>query len=217
MAIYLTRKHSLILGISLIALFFVAGIFMLYKSNTSQAKSITAISHEKKDKSADLTDVKEVVQPVAEKLDPTAPVVLNKFHRNQIRDGKKLWEVLAEKGKYLPGSNNAELDEAELFLFRKDGSKVHLTAQKALLNFSGTDLSQAKVSGKVLMIYNDKVQMRTEDATYDKVASTVIVPGEVSILTDNIEVSGKDLLVDIEKQEMLLRKDVSTIIQPRGN
>lgn len=214
MAIYLTRKHSLILGISLIALFFVAGIFMLYKSNASQAKSITAISQEKKEKAADVPDV---VQPVSEKLDPTAPVVLNKFHRNQIRDGKKLWEVLAEKGKYLPGSNNAELDEAELFLFRKDGSKVHLTAQKALLNFSGADLSQAKVSGKVLMIYNDKVQMRTEDATYDKVASTVNVPGEVSILTDNIEVSGKDLLVDIEKQEMLLRKDVSTIIQPRGN
>lgn len=203
MAIYLTRRNSLILGVGTILLFFASGIFML--ALNSKKNLVEPLQPE----------VAQNDATVAPNSEPPAPVVLDNFQRNQIRDGKKLWEVLAERGRYLPGSSKAELEKAQLFLFRKDGSKVELTAERALLNFGGVDLDRADVSGDVRMVYNDKVQMQTENATYNKAESTVHVPGKVKITTETLQVTGTDLMVDIEKQEMQLRSDVTTVIQPR--
>lgn len=202
MTIRLTRKSSLVIGFGIIGLFFASGIFMLYLTNTAQI-AYKSEQQESEDKNQ------------ATVFDPAVPVTLSRFQRNEIRDGKKLWEVIAEKGRYLPTGNKAELEEAQLLFYRKDGSLVELTADNALLAFRGTDLGSADVSGNVELIYNERVRIRTDNAIYKKLEDEVTVPGEVNIKTDTLEITGKNLKLNIETQEMFLREDVTTVIQPR--
>jgi LPS export ABC transporter protein LptC len=198
----ISRRNSLVLGVGIIALFFASGILMLLNSNSEVAEKEA---------------IKNKAQPVEEHEKPnlSAPVTMSRFERHEIKDGKKLWEVTAEKGRYLPLANSAELEQSKLVFFRKDDSVIKLTSNNAKIIFSGTELKRAEVSGGVELIYNEKVKITSNTAVYDKTEDKIVVPGEVNIESENVDLSGKDLTAYVSKHEVFLASDVSTMIKPK--
>lgn len=217
--INISRKNSLILGLGIIVLFFATGIFMLYLSKPrqlSKASEAATVDVEQPAKVESETVEAAAVKSAETPADPAAPVTLSKFQRNEIRDGRKIWEVTAERGRYIPQSNSAELEEAELIFHRDDGSLVKLVADEAKLHFSGTQLENAEVSGSVEMIFDGKVQVKAANALYSRPDEIVTVPGKVNIMTDRMELVGSRLSVNLASEELDLKGDVSTVIQPRN-
>ncbi len=147
-------------------------------------------------------------------LDVSSKFVLGEFHRSEVRDGKKVWEIKASQGKYHPEKGSALLNEARLWMFKKDGSSIELFSHNAEIFFQGAELSRADVSSDVKLIYNNDVTVETDEAHYVKADDTVLAPNKVVIKSNNTEVRGEDMRVQVEEQIITLSRNVETFINP---
>ncbi len=145
---------------------------------------------------------------------PKTEVVLNKFHRSEVKDGKKLWEVEALQGRYLAESASIDLDQAKLWVYQKSGETVSLDASKARLFLEGQELVRAETSGGVRVDRDGKITVTTEAATYVRRENIVQAPGFVQIKSDTVDVSGTGLEVQLDTKEIRLSSGVSSIVQP---
>lgn len=140
---------------------------------------------------------------------------LNKFQRSETRDGKKLWEVTAASGQYLPDQQSALIEKATLFFFQEDGKIIELEADQARLTVENANLSQAEIEGSVKVTFNKDISLITDKALYDRTNNSVTAPGAVTINSDLIEITGELLQADLDKQEFVLRTNVSSVIKPQ--
>lgn len=192
-------------------MFFATGILMLLKSNS------TLSSNSRNESESPITPTNDIGNVIdQEKPNLNVPITMNKFERHETKDGKKLWEITAEKGRYIPQSNTAELENSKLLFYREDDSVVQLTSSNAKILFSGTELKGADLNGSVEVVYNDKVHIYAGIAQYNKAEDTIVVPGLVKINTDNMDLEGRDLTAYVSKHEVHISHDVSTVIQPRA-
>ena len=198
----ITKKQSLYLGFGIIILFFVSSVLML-----NQSTSVVT------EQSSQQVDTKQEEQKA--RFDPAIPVTLNEFHRSETKEGRKVWEVTALTGRYFPQSNSADLEKAKIFVYKKDDSVVELQAEKAKLFLDGASLKQAEVSQGVKVNYDGKLFITTDNASYDHSREEVTAPGLVTLESENMTVTGEDLLAKINTKEFELRQNVSTTVKPR--
>jgi LPS export ABC transporter protein LptC len=205
---HLTKRQSIFLAVTFLALFFVSGIALL---NMDRSKS-------QGDQSA---SVQQPEQPAQEaksgEADPNkSRFELKEFHRTETRNGQKVWEVKAKHGEYFPETNSAQVTEATLWLFKEDGTTFRLNARTAKLYLKGAALSKAEASEGVTLNYNDKLNVETDFAIYDKDKKSVFAPGGVKFVSDRIEVNGEELNVDLETEQFVLARNVSSLIKPEN-
>ena len=77
---------------------------------------------------------------------------LNEFHRSLVKDGKTVWEIRGAHGNYDPSQAQARIDKPDLNVMRDNGDTIHLTADKADLTLSGTQLSAAELIYNVVAV-----------------------------------------------------------------
>jgi hypothetical protein len=58
---------------------------------------------------------------------PQAVQMIQNFHRVEIRDGEKVWELKAEEAQYLPESDEVVVRNLRASFFRDDGGEVLIT------------------------------------------------------------------------------------------
>ena len=147
----------------------------------------------------------------------TSNVVLGKFHRSEMKHGKKAWEISADKGKYITEKNEIVVSIATLTLYRDDGSSTTLKADEATLALSGADIKSAHAVGNVVVSRDDEVTLTTSDATYDKENNLVIATGPVSIRSETFDTDGEDLTIHLDTEEVLLAKNVHSVIRQKNS
>ena len=201
-AISLTRRQSLSIGIGAIALFFGLGVVMLQNDKPKATKVGSG--------EAAVVDSAEQVQ----NANLESRFTLQRFHRSEVKNGKKVWEVEADKGQYDPQTNSAKLESATVQLFKDDGI-VTMKAPKAILYLDGTALKSATASDGVVITYDDKLKIETNSATYDKVNNSVTSDDFVKITSESMEISGTGLSADTITKEFTLKKNIETIIKGR--
>jgi len=206
---YLTKAQSLTVALGTLALFFIGGITYM---RLSQPPFVTGA-----------TESAPVVEPTgapAGTTPATSPggsnFVLENFHRSEMKDGKKIWEVSAVKGQYFPETNTARLDTPSLLFYRPNGDVVALKAEAATITLAGTSLTRAEISGKVKVVYSEKVTMETELAVYEKEKNLVTAPGKVTITSAQLDIIGRELTAKLDKNEFTLAKDVSSTVKKRA-
>lgn len=147
----------------------------------------------------------------------TSNVVLGKFHRSEMKHGKKAWEISAEKGKYITEKNEIVVSSATLTLYRDDGSASVLKADEATLALTGAEIKSAHAVGHVIISRNDEVTVTTSDATYDKVNNLVTATGAVSIRSETFDTDGEDLTLHLDTEEAFLAKNVRSIVRQKNS
>ncbi|MGI6523859.1 MAG: LPS export ABC transporter periplasmic protein LptC [Bdellovibrionota bacterium] len=198
----LTRKQSLILsGCVIICFFLVAGF--LHKAN--QSYNLPPPPAE---------------QTLSEKIASAMPdsdieLVMGKFHRSETKDGKKLWEVMSKEGRYNPTEQTAQLLEAQLWFYQKDGDVITVTSEKANITIKDAKLEDVKLSDNVIITLND-IKLTTNRARMAGDDQTVTTPGEITIEKPGLILKGKKLRANLGTKEFLLEKDVSTTIFQYG-
>jgi LPS export ABC transporter protein LptC len=141
--------------------------------------------------------------------------VLDKFHRSETKDGKKLWEVTASRGEYQPTNNSAVLRNAVLEMAQGKSGSVEIRSDDATLFLKGTGLDRAELQGNVVLIQNKKTTLTSDQAVYDRTKNTITIPGSVRIDGPLLEILGTGLTGDLEKQQFTLASQVVTTIKPR--
>lgn len=197
----LTRYQSLALAGGTLVLFFMLSVFLSPKSEIS--------SH---------ADLSMSALPTAV-ADTTAAsrFVLGTFERSETRDGKKLWEIKAQRGEYFPESNSAAVEDALLTLYREN-KPVELQAARATITLSGTSLTKADLTGGVKMVYLDQnVTVETPSAVIDMSANEVSAPGSVLVSGPDFEMHGNKFEGDLKSHNFRLSERVTTILRPRSH
>ncbi len=142
-------------------------------------------------------------------------IVMSEFHRVESKAGRTLWEVKAKKGAYDPSAKIATLEEATVWLFRKNGESIKIEAPRATITLDGATLTQAHITGGARLQLSSNLVATSEEAILDRANNTLKIPGKVSIERDRIFLTGRGLDVDIESQVFKLARNVETVIQPR--
>lgn len=209
----ITKNQSLVLAVSIIALFFVVGVWFVPKGQTKlpstsrELSAPTPAAVATAPSSADLTTTPSAA--------PDSKFMLKEFHRAEIRDGRKVWEAKGSQGQYLPETNSALITNAELWMYQKDGKVITMTAGEALLHLEGAGLKGADASKGVIIIYNDQEKLETDSLTYDKANNKVSAPGFVKITGELLDISGDGLAGDLETKTFILKQNVSTTLKPK--
>lgn len=200
MAIVLSRKQSMILGLGLLIAFFViSGIIITIKNR--QTISIPSASLDKSDN-----------QTTEHGLGFT----LDNFHRSLVRDGKKLWDIKGVSGSYQVSSNTASIISPDLTVNRPSGERANIRASKALLTLTGSELTKAELFENVLVTYQEKTVLKTSRATFDNQASELFLPDKFFLTNPLFSLEADTLRGSLETQEFVASGGVKSIIQPQG-
>jgi LPS export ABC transporter protein LptC len=198
----ISKRQSILLGSCLIIAFFMIGIVMLYSNNKSEETS-SALELSKQDS--------------ANKVNLDVPVEWSKFKRSETKDGRKVWEVAAETGRYFPATSTAELLDSTITFFREDGNQMKVNSKRALVIFDGAAIKNAELSENVELFYNEEVKITTEKALYNPSIDEITAPGFVHIKSQSLDIQGEDLLGYLKKKQFSLRRNISSEIAPRKN
>jgi LPS export ABC transporter protein LptC len=203
----ITKNQSLALAVSIIALFFVCGVYFMPQS-TTRVPSV-----EDSHPASLATPLPGSTVPASPS--PESKFILKDFERSEIRDGRKEWEAKGSQGQYFPENNSAKILNAKVWVYKKDGQVITLTAGEALLHLQGVGLSAADASKGVVIVYNNQEKLETDSLTYDKNKNLVSAPGFVKITGDSIDISGDELSGNLETKEFVLKRNVSSVLKPK--
>lgn len=210
---YLSRAQSRSLA-ALAVLLFIGGVFAsttFWSSKERLAASKTTSEQPQQKESV------EPVIPNSHELpagDKSSRFMLQNFQRSEVKDGRKLWEIIAPSGQYNPEQHSASVQNPSLSVYKKDGKRIELTAESAELRFEGMGLAWAKALKAVHINYADQLSLDGNSAIYDKTNNLVTSDEPVTIKTERLLVSGDILKANLETQEIQIKKNVKTTILP---
>ncbi len=203
------------LGLGLLGLFFLTSGTIIYQRNQSRIPvSSTSLSKE----------AIEGAQPLLpSSSDPQAATssasgvgfVLNQFHRSLVRDGKIVWEVFGKRGSYDAPHNIVRVDEPDLTVNQKNGDTVKLTAGRADLSLTGTELSTADLFDRIVVVYKGDTTVKAERATYNKASGQIDIPVPMELDSPMFNLKGNRLTALTEPQEITISGGVHSVIKPR--
>ena len=204
MPLHLTRKQSMWLGLGFLGSFFVLSAITIYHRNTSRVPTqSTALSRE------------AIEGPLPTPSLSVDTFVLNDFHRSLVKDGKTAWDIRGDRGKYDPLQSKAEITKPNLHVTRENGDTVHLTAERAELSMSGTQLSSAELFDNVVAVYKGDTTVTTSRAIYNELQGTVVIPVPVQLDSPMFSLSGNRLFAKLDSQEIFVTNGVTSTIKPR--
>lgn len=208
MPIILTRKKSLALGLGLLGSFFVISGVVIYAHNSSRTPpSSTSLNRAAIEGETGLTL----------SLTPGAGIgfVLNDFHRSAVKNGKIVWEIFGKKGRYDAGKNRAEIEEPRLNVNRENGETVSLTAKRADVELTGTEILKAELFDDVVVIHNQETTIKTDRAIYVKATETIDMPNYVKVEHPIFTIIGKKLHGNVTDQTIEITNGVKSTFKPR--
>ena len=199
----ITRSQSLALAAAVILLFFMLSIALIRHSSPPAPQ---------RGASAPERSAPAAASPSAAQED--SRFMLDNFRRSEIKNGRKAWEVVAKRGRYSPETQTAQIEEAKVWVYRKDDEVVELTAPHATLFINGNTLDHVDAGGGVKIVHNDQVTITTDTASYDKARNIVIAPGHVTLTSERADIEGDELRADLTSKEVTLARNVTTVIRP---
>ena len=208
MPIILTRKKSLVLGLSLLGSFFVMSGLVIYSHNSARIPPQNG--------SLDKESIEGGTAPgLTTPGAASVGFVLNDFHRSSIKDGKVEWEIFGKRGRYDATQNTANVEEPRLILIQKTGDTVTLKAGRALLNLTGTELKKAELFDNVVVVHKGETTLTTNYAIYIKESDTVEFPSEVTIDGPIFTIHGNKMFAKLEPQDFVISSGVQSTFKPR--
>ncbi len=210
---YISRAQSRTFAV-LAGLLFIAGAVASTLFSSGREKLPTTSLSQDRVEDIQVTNLTESAEKPKPASDDSSRFMLNNFQRSEVKNGRKVWEIIAPAGQYHPEKQSATVQQPVLVLFKDDGKKIELRAKQAELKFEGAGLAWAKALGAVHINYADEILIDSESAIYDKTNNLVTSDELVNIKTERLLISGKSLRANLETQQIDLKINVKTKILP---
>jgi LPS export ABC transporter protein LptC len=215
MALHISRRNSITVALGLLAVFFIGSLLLIKKP------------------AAPVTTTAEVkTQEILPTAVPSQNVsfVLSQFHRAEMKNGKKLWEVEALRGLLDPQTNIATLEQASVFIYRDDQTTIHVTAPTAHITIKGASLTDIDAIGGVKLFYNNDYVVETEHVIMHRTPEaagsepeakedsqgTVEAPGNITITGSQLSITGVGFFGDLSKRQFTIKNSVKSIFYPKN-
>jgi LPS export ABC transporter protein LptC len=145
---------------------------------------------------------------------PGALLHAHNFHWTQIKGSQNKWVLQAKDATYSNDKTSIVLIEPQLSMVAQDGQRIELTANLAKLKLSGNHITQANLSGGLVMHYGNFV-LTTAEASFMPDGDRLEADGPVKIESPDLIVTGIGLSGHPNTQSFELHKQVNTLITPR--
>ena len=212
----ITKSQSRFLAVGILVVFFIV-VVTLVKSNTSSHTRTVSLTTTtvRQTTTVPPQEAQPAVQPSGSNNSVAPQFSLKSFHRSEIKDGRKVWEIKADSGELVQGTNVVKLINSDLWLYRKSGEVVTLKSDQAFITLVGASLDHAQAIGAVKINYNQQATLETEKANYDQKTNMVDVPGPVHIFGDQFDLTGDKMTMNVETKEVFISPNVKTLLKPK--
>jgi LPS export ABC transporter protein LptC len=147
---------------------------------------------------------------------PEAVQWIQNFHRIEIREGKKAWELIADEAQYLQERDQVVVRNPRTTLYMKDGEKVTVSGNRGTVEFAnGKDLRKAVLHDSVEVHLRDFV-IRADEAVYERSTEKIVANGPVTIVGTELKVAGNDMTVYVKDSRFELGKSVRVTLLPKA-
>jgi LPS export ABC transporter protein LptC len=147
------------------------------------------------------------------KLLPEAALQVKNFHRSNIEDGRKTWEILGEEAGYFKAEEKAVIHGPKLRFYQENGEVISAVGRQGEVFLSDGELHKVVLTGAVEITYQG-MRFLTDELVYLHGRNHVISPGRIRASFDGIELEGVGMELSITEEHMKLQQNVKTTIRP---
>jgi LPS export ABC transporter protein LptC len=140
-----------------------------------------------------------------------ADMRLEKIRFVEDKDGEKTWELEAKSVRQYQEQNIMVLEDVKVTFYAKEGRIVYLTGKQGKVY---QDSKNVDLLGDVVLTSSDGYELKTHSASYRHLEKIVSTSDPVEIEGDQIRLTGKGMLVNMEAKTFKILSDVKT--QLRG-
>jgi LPS export ABC transporter protein LptC len=127
----------------------------------------------------------------------------------EIEEGGQRWKLKASKAEYLKNSYEIRIRDVYLEFYGADQQTVYLWGKEGLVNTKSRNLV---IKGDVKLQKGD-VTIYTPEIQYFQKERTLVAPDEVILVGPQVQVSGKDLHIDLAKKSLVLKQHELTKVK----
>ncbi|MBE9486063.1 MAG: LPS export ABC transporter periplasmic protein LptC [Chloroflexi bacterium] len=139
-------------------------------------------------------------------------LALEQLHYTQIEEGRRRWTLDADKAEYQRQQGQVSLKTVQLTLFEAGRlGQVRLQADQGLLD---QEERQVEVWGNVIIKTERGEQLYTERLHYDDQQRRLHTDEPVRLLSERMELTGIGMQIDLEQEQLLIKKDVWMLLLP---
>ena len=153
----------------------------------------------------------EAVEKLRDVSTGGADMQLKKIRFVEDKQGQKTWELEAESVQQYQEQNMMVLEDVKVTFYAKEGRIIYLTGKQGKVY---QDTKNVDLLGDVVLTSSDGYQLKTHSASYRHSERTVSTPDLVEIDGEQIRLTGKGMLVDVEAKTFKILSQVKT--QLRG-
>jgi len=140
-----------------------------------------------------------------------ADMQLKKIRFVEDKQGQKTLELEADSVHQYQEQNVMVLEAVKVTFYAKEGRIIYLTAKQGKVY---QDSKNVDVSGDVVLTSSDGYQLKTHSAFYRHSEKTVSTDDPVEIEGEQLRLTGKGMLVNVDDKTFKILSDVKT--QVRG-
>lgn len=152
------------------------------------------------------------LQEILKALPQDIDLALDNLNYTETQDGRKRWTLVAERAEYLRSSNLVRLNPVQLTFYQAGAfGDLTLTAKHGELQ---EDTRQVDIWGDVVIIGEGGERLQTESLRYDDQRRLLTTAAPIHYQAPRMELTGVGLLVDLEKNTLLVEKAVRMLLLP---
>ncbi len=141
-----------------------------------------------------------------------ADMQLKKIRFVEDKQGQKTWELEAESVQQYQEQNIMVLEDVKVTFYAKEGRIIYLTGKQGKVY---QDSKNVELSGDVVLTSNDGYQLKTQSASYRHSENTVSTADPVEIEGEQIRLTGKGMMVNVEAKTFKILSEVKTQLTGR--
>jgi LPS export ABC transporter protein LptC len=141
-----------------------------------------------------------------------ADMQLKKIRFVEDKQGQKTWELEAESVDQYQGQNIMVLEDVKLTFYAKEGRVIYLTAKQGKVY---QDSKNVDLLGDVVLTSSDGYRLKTHSASYRHSEKIVSTPDPVEIDGEQIRLTGRGMLVNVEAKTFRILSQVKTQLRGR--
>jgi len=154
----------------------------------------------------------ERVEKLPEASTGGADMRLEKIRFVEDKHGQKTWELEAKSAHQYQDQNMIILEDVKVTYYAKEGRTFFLTGKQGKVYQNSKDVD---LVGDVVLTSNDGYQLKTHSASYRHLEKIVSTPDPVEIEGEQIRLTGKGMLVNMEAKTFKILGQVKTQLRGR--
>jgi LPS export ABC transporter protein LptC len=156
--------------------------------------------------------VSEAVEEIPKSSTGDADMRLEKVRFVEDKHGQKTWELEAKSVQQYQEQNIMVLEDVKVTFYAKEGRIIYLTGKQGKVY---QDSKNVDLSGDVVLTSSDGYQLKTQSASYRHSENIVSSADPVEIEGEQIRLTGKGMLVNVEAKTFKILSEVKTQLRGR--